>query len=159
LVRGCSKRGEVLPAFPQPTHDFPVPDALKIKVSNGRDIQPIHTLRGTAPCHFVTIDDAIGDLPLFDWFVSFRLFAPVANLGNRKGTKKVPLPGQEIGVLKRTGDVPVLSCDRSKGRCGFEGEVAYRSEPMTTFQVWCRRKKTKDLQHITRTLKEDTVNR
>jgi len=139
----AAKRGEVLPEFPQPTHDFPVIDALKIKLSNGRDIQPIHTLRGTAPCHFVTIDDAIGDLPLFDW----------------KGTKNIPIPGNDNGALEFNRNVPALKCDLGNGRCGFEGEVGYRSEPMTTYQAWCRRKQTKNLQHFTRVLKEDIVNR
>lgn len=63
----------MLPEFPQPTHDFPVIDALKIKVK-GKDLKPIHTLTGTAPGRYVTIDDAIGDLPLFDWYV------PIATL-------------------------------------------------------------------------------
>lgn len=57
-----------MPEFPQPTHDFPVVDALKIKVK-GKELKPIHTLTGTAPGNYVTIDDAIGDLPLFDWQV------------------------------------------------------------------------------------------
>jgi hypothetical protein len=30
-------------------------------------------MTGTAPHHFVTVDDAIGDLPRFDWLVVFMI--------------------------------------------------------------------------------------
>lgn len=63
----AAKQGYPLPDLPQPTHDFPLADALKIHLTNGDDIVPIRTVRGTAPYHFVTVDDAIGDLPRFDW--------------------------------------------------------------------------------------------
>ena len=63
-------QGHPLPELPQPTHDFPLADALKIEFTNGDFVEPIRTIPGTAPHNFVTIDDAIGDLPRFDWYVT-----------------------------------------------------------------------------------------
>lgn len=65
----AAKHGNPLPNLPQPTHDFPLADSLKISLSNGSTIEPIRTMMGTAPHPFVTVDDAIGDLPRFDWLV------------------------------------------------------------------------------------------
>ena len=45
----AAKQGYPLPDLPQPTHDFPLADALKIHLTNGDDIVPIRTVRGTAP--------------------------------------------------------------------------------------------------------------
>lgn len=60
--------GHPLPDMPQPTHDFPDPRNLQIKLPvGGPPIKPIQTNNGTAPHPFVTIDDAISDLPRFDW--------------------------------------------------------------------------------------------
>lgn len=66
----ASLPGTPLPELPQPTHDFPlegVAPHLRINLENGRTIEPIQTARGRALFPFVTIDDAIGDLRLFDW--------------------------------------------------------------------------------------------
>jgi site-specific DNA-cytosine methylase len=65
----AAKHGHPLPNLPQPTHDFTLADSLKISLSNGCTIEPIRTMAGTAPHHFVTVDDAIGDLPRFNWRV------------------------------------------------------------------------------------------
>lgn len=62
--------GQPLPQLPQPTHDFPVVDALRIELTNGDSIEPIRTMSGTAPHTFVSVEDAIGDLPRFDWYVT-----------------------------------------------------------------------------------------
>ena len=65
----AAKHGNPLPNLPQPTHNFPLADSLKISLPNGSTIEPIRTMVGTAPHHFVTVDDAIGDLPRFNWCV------------------------------------------------------------------------------------------
>jgi hypothetical protein len=60
--------GHPLPDMPQPTHDFPDSRTLQIKLPvGGPSIKPIRTSNGTAPHSFITIDDAISDLPRFDW--------------------------------------------------------------------------------------------
>lgn len=60
-----------LPNLPQPTHDFPQSHKLFITMPNGDIIRPIRPGPGTAPHPFVSIEDAIGDLPKFDWYVVF----------------------------------------------------------------------------------------
>lgn len=65
----ASKRGYPLPEVPQPTHQFPAEDSLEIKFSNGMVIRPVQTNGRAAPFRFTTIEDAIGDLPRFDWYV------------------------------------------------------------------------------------------
>jgi DNA (cytosine-5)-methyltransferase 1 len=60
--------GHPLPSLPQPTHDFPQTNRLQINLRNGELIQPIKAENGVALHPFVTIDDAIDDLPRFDWY-------------------------------------------------------------------------------------------
>lgn len=55
-----------LPLLPQPTHSFPLQDGLEMKFTFD-SMQPIRTSDGVAPYKFVSIDDAIADLPRFDW--------------------------------------------------------------------------------------------
>ena len=64
----AAKDGCVLPSLPQPTHDFPVADALEMKFANEAKAQPVQTSRGVAPHPFVSIQDAIDDLPRFHWY-------------------------------------------------------------------------------------------
>jgi DNA (cytosine-5)-methyltransferase 1 len=64
----AARHGLPLPDLPQPTHDFPLINALEIKLPNEDKIRPIRTANGTAPHPFVTIGDAISDLPRFDWY-------------------------------------------------------------------------------------------
>jgi DNA (cytosine-5)-methyltransferase 1 len=62
--------GHPLPELPQPSHDFPsIIKKLEIKhpTEEENSICPVWATRGTAPHAFVTIDDAISDLPRFDW--------------------------------------------------------------------------------------------
>lgn len=64
----AAKHGQPLPQLPQPTHAFPTVDALGIDLPIGHHIRPILTQPGYAPHQFVSIDDAISDLPRFDWY-------------------------------------------------------------------------------------------
>lgn len=60
--------GLPLPNLPQPTHYFPETNNLPIDLG-GEIIRPIKAKNGAALHPFVTIDDAIDDLPWFDWYV------------------------------------------------------------------------------------------
>src|SRR5216683_1260097 len=62
-----AQRGYPLVAAPKPTHDFPQTHRLEIRFPNHDIARPVRAEAGTAPYKFVTIDDAIGDLPRFDW--------------------------------------------------------------------------------------------
>ena len=63
----AARRGYPLPAAPQPTHDFPPTNRLEVRFPNGDIARAVHAEPGTAPFRFVSIDDAISDLPRFDW--------------------------------------------------------------------------------------------
>lgn len=68
----AAEEGQVLPELPQPTHEFPAVNPLQIKHPEqdnrmAHTIRPIRTAKGTAAHPSVTIEDAIGDLPRFDW--------------------------------------------------------------------------------------------
>ena len=61
-----------LPSFPTPTHEFPVPDRMEIHPSgepDGNTLRLFHPqeLQHTGLHSYVTIKDAIEDLPYFDW--------------------------------------------------------------------------------------------
>lgn len=55
--------------------------------------------------------------------------------------------------------IPVLECDQEKPYVGLRGEVPYHHAPRTTFQARSRKGRTEDLQHFTRVLKSETVER
>ncbi|KAI9510780.1 S-adenosyl-L-methionine-dependent methyltransferase [Russula earlei] len=139
-----ARHGYPLLVAPQPTHDFPRTHRLEVRFPNGDIAQAVHAEAGTAPFKFVTIDDAISDLPRFDWM----------NPNLRR------LPAQkENEACQRAVHIPVFLCDQEKPYVGIRGAAKYQHAPRTTFQVWCRKDGTKDLQHVTRTLKPATVER
>lgn len=63
----AARHGYPLPALPQPTHDFPKPDSLEIRLTTGDVLAPIDTGAGIAVHDFVTIGGAISDLQRWDW--------------------------------------------------------------------------------------------
>ncbi|KZT70140.1 S-adenosyl-L-methionine-dependent methyltransferase [Daedalea quercina L-15889] len=131
----------VLPPLPQPTHDFPVVDALELRLANGSKAQPIQTRRGLAPHPFVSVDDAIGDLRRFHWYVHFL-------------QKKDPHKDAQ------DGPVPELTCDKRKVHCGFsEPALSYECTPRSAFQAKCRKEHSRDLQHFTKVPPAATVKR
>ncbi|KAI9070389.1 S-adenosyl-L-methionine-dependent methyltransferase [Trametes sanguinea] len=140
----AARQGLPLPDLPQPTHDFPPKDALEIKFPNGTAIQPILTLNGTALFKHVSIVDAIGDLPEFDWKDPRKLQSCSAGCGEKSSRR-------------------VFECKSSEPHCGLSGPsevVPYKYEkPRTSFQARARRRPTTDIQHYTRTLPAATVER
>ncbi|KAH9942756.1 S-adenosyl-L-methionine-dependent methyltransferase [Amylocystis lapponica] len=146
----AARSSYILPHLPQPTHDFPLVDSLEIKFPNGQPKRPIRTARGVAPFPFVTIEDAIADLPRFDWENPHKLEPRSRKAGSERS--------------RRTADnqaVPVLPCDRRKAHCGLSGAAVeyHYNKPRTSFQARCRARPTEDLQHFTRVLKDETVER
>lgn len=133
----AADRKHELPELPQPTHDFPVVDKLEIKLPGGRSIEPVRTVPGIAPHRFVSTRDAISDLPVFHW-----------------KNPKTNYTREQMRNLK------LIRCDESKPWCGLSGpDVAYEHEPRTTFQLWCQKTATTDLQHYTRTYEPIKVER
>ncbi|KAF9225292.1 S-adenosyl-L-methionine-dependent methyltransferase [Gyrodon lividus] len=137
----AAKRGLELPDLPQPTHDFPVSDSLEIKFPNGTTIQPIRPLSGIAQHRYVSVHDAISDLPVFHWYASWK--HPRKNLSPRQMQEQ-----------------KIKDCLENQPWCGLSGrDVPYEHEPRTGFQAKCRRKVTRDLQHYTRTYDSKKVER
>ncbi|KAG2155745.1 S-adenosyl-L-methionine-dependent methyltransferase [Suillus clintonianus] len=140
----AAKHGYPLPQLPQPTHAFPPVDALGIDLPVGHHIRPIWTQTGYAPHQFVTIDDAISDLPRFDW-VNPR---PSTNTAIRRQERQ------------RAQTIPLKKCKKDRPWCGYSGEdVVYEHDPATAFQKWCREEPSKDLQQYTRTYEAIKVER
>ncbi|KAF7975199.1 hypothetical protein HWV62_10266 [Athelia sp. TMB] len=135
----AAKGGLTLPKLPRPSHEFSGA-SLQIQLEDGV-IKPINTEAGIASLPFVSIEDAIGDLPLFDWKSSENTITT------------------EIRVSR---DIPAVACDNARPSCGIHGPAEYRhKKPLTTFQRHCRANEDEieDLQHVTRTYPEATVER
>ena len=63
----AAKYDLILPELPKPLYAFPLKDALQIKLPYGLILSPVDTASGKALFDHVTIEDAISDLPRFDW--------------------------------------------------------------------------------------------
>ncbi|KAG1839477.1 S-adenosyl-L-methionine-dependent methyltransferase [Suillus tomentosus] len=140
----AAKHGQPLPQLPQPTHAFPTVDALGIDLPIGHHIRPILTQPGYAPHQFVSIDDAISDLPRFDWV-------------NPRPPRD---PAKRREERERAQTIPPKKCKKDRPWCGYFGaNVEYEHEPMTAFQKWCREEPSQDLQQYTRTYEAIKVER
>ncbi|KAG5635917.1 hypothetical protein H0H81_009679 [Sphagnurus paluster] len=140
----AARDGYPLPEFPQPSHDFPDNGGLDIKLPIGESVRPFSTLNGTAPHPFVSIDDAISDLPRFDW----------------KHPKPYTLPDEKQREMNRrqVDDIPAFACRASETYCGQTGAaVAYHHDPRTSYQEHARAVPTKSIQHFTRTFRDSKV--
>ena len=167
-----ARRGYPLLAAPKPTHDFPQTHKLEIRFPNGDIARAVRAEAGRSPFKFVTIDDAIGDLPRFDWCESSPSWtSSLASLSqmisdedkktySRRNPSLSRLPAnKQEEARRRAVKVRALECDREKPYVGFTGAAPYHHAPRTTFQAWCRKGPTEDLQHFTRILKPETVER
>ncbi|KAJ7610870.1 S-adenosyl-L-methionine-dependent methyltransferase [Roridomyces roridus] len=138
--------GHPLPEIPQPTHDFEVVHQLRIKLPLQKvPVNPVRTTRGTMAHPSVSIEDAIGDLPPFDW--------------KHPNRKKADPKLQNLVKRRKDEGIPVVKCDYEKPHCGYEGVVQYKYEPRTSYQREAREHATEDLQHFTRCLLPKTVER
>ena len=89
------------------------------------------------------------------------------NLGYRMNPSLRRLSAQKRDEAReRAAAVPTLVCDQAKKHVGFKGPVSgsgtglrYHHPPRTSFQAWCRKRRTDDLQHFTQALKPGTVER
>ena len=167
----AARRGHPLPAAPQPTHDFPPTNKLEVRFPNGDIARAVRAEAGTAPFRFVSIDDAISDLPRFDWCAATPICARLRarrrliSVRSRMDPSLRRKSAQKRAEARvRAASVSSLVCDQAKKHIGFEGPVSgaglrYHHAPRTSFQAWCRRRRTDDLQHFTRALKPATVER
>ncbi|KAJ7695671.1 S-adenosyl-L-methionine-dependent methyltransferase [Mycena rosella] len=121
----AAKSGHQLPQHPTPTHAFfKAARRFKVPIRPGRGIRP--PARSQEETHLyaahpaVTVDDAISDLPAFDW----------VNL--HQEIKEIPRDVAERHRRKREG---IMQCTVSKSTpVGFSEPVAYATEPQTRYQ-------------------------
>ncbi|KAI0040799.1 hypothetical protein FA95DRAFT_813229 [Auriscalpium vulgare] len=111
---------------------------MEIKLPNGTKIHPIGSSNGRAPFPFVSIDDAISDLPRFDW----------------RSPRHTPFPADHESIS-------TVVCDQTEPYVGLPENTPYHSKPKTTFQEYCRNGSSRagPPQHFTRPLKCATVDR
>ncbi|KAJ6513941.1 S-adenosyl-L-methionine-dependent methyltransferase [Mycena vitilis] len=135
----AARHGQPLPDMPQPT--------LRMRMPYGHQLYacPIRTTRGRAPHRQVSVGDAIGDLPSFDW----------AHPDPKNASRSL----RSLMKERNLKGIPAYKCDRKQlARCG-DTHVAYKHEPRTSFQRQAREKPTEDLQHFTGCLPPKTVER
>lgn len=63
----ASRIGCTLPSIPSPLYHLPTKDTLTIRFPHALHISPIPPTAGCAPHSYISVKDAIGDLPWFDW--------------------------------------------------------------------------------------------
>lgn len=137
--------GHPLPELPEPTHDFPDNAGLEVKLPIGTQVRPFRVSNGTAPHRHVTIDDAISDLPRFDWK------HPMSYGQSYK---------EQLAMRNRRAEnISALPCVPSSTYCGYSGVVEYHHPSRTTYQEAARVKPTKNLQHFTRTFEWQKIRR
>ncbi|KAF8913180.1 S-adenosyl-L-methionine-dependent methyltransferase [Gymnopilus junonius] len=141
----AAKHDKVLPELPQPTHDFPDSKIFTIKYDASQDpISPIRMAHGTALHPVVTIEDAIGDLPRFDW------------KHPRPNSEKFPIREQR---KRRQRSIPSIECKTSEPYCGFTGQIGYHMDPKTRYQQTARLVLTQDIQQYTKCLLPSKIER
>ncbi|KAL0951860.1 hypothetical protein HGRIS_008520 [Hohenbuehelia grisea] len=143
----AAKRGLPLPAVAQPTHHVPLAvlarDALEIKLTIPYTLRNISLPDGVAPYNYVSIDDAISDLPRFDWE------HPQPSSLSKEQAREDALRRAKVPAYQANGR-----------RCGPPEKVPpYHHKPTTSYQSRCRARSTEDLQHFTLVLVPKTIER
>ncbi|KAJ7675712.1 S-adenosyl-L-methionine-dependent methyltransferase [Mycena polygramma] len=144
----AAKRGHKLPDFPVPTHAFSR-SAKKWKIplrKRDRIVPPSYSRTDEdhlyAPHPTVTIDDAIDDLPRFEW-VNPHIHIP-----------ETPRDREERRKREQDG---IVQCIVSGAPVGFLGPVPFKKEPRTRYQKAMRRPDGLVDQHVTRRCSKQVV--
>ncbi|KAJ7085752.1 hypothetical protein B0H15DRAFT_367739 [Mycena belliarum] len=125
-----AKRGLAMPNSPVPTHTFKSADKYTLDhrneflppVQRGKETEDHHIC---APHASVTVADAIGDLPGFEWSNPHNIVAEGAS------------DATEVQARIAQG---IIQCDASNAPVGFREPVAYARQPSTRYQKAMRRK-------------------
>ncbi|KAI7834959.1 hypothetical protein BX661DRAFT_175843 [Kickxella alabastrina] len=129
FVWGC-KRGCRLPEVPRPISTFAKSNQTNINFPNGTVYAPFAHLNGNAPHHAVTVGDAIGDLPKFE-FIN-----PAIHYPDPEPVRNSEWPQYHTVY----GSAPGL--DPKLANLSFVGlmEMQYSQAPMSEFQRLRRRR-------------------
>ncbi|KAF4603394.1 hypothetical protein EYR38_003807 [Pleurotus pulmonarius] len=127
-----ARRGIVIPDFPMPTHCYPKP-AKFYKQPIGSPLRPATRSRDPDICHSfapmraITVNDAIDDLPPFDWKNPHDVIPESAE--DRQEAR------HRVSVLK----IPSFSAIAGQPSwAGYVDPVEYPYLPMNRFQKWVR---------------------
>ncbi|KAJ1926787.1 hypothetical protein IWQ60_003489 [Tieghemiomyces parasiticus] len=100
-----AQRGEFLPRFPQPITCFKGSVQCKIKLPRNPDYETNRRTRKSAPHHAITVQDAISDLPAFE-YVNPNLICPPEETED----KAHRIPHREPGAVTATGSPATDPC-------------------------------------------------
>ncbi|KAJ8522382.1 hypothetical protein ONZ45_g1036 [Pleurotus djamor] len=125
-----SRRGNAIPDFPLPMHCFAAqifkqPDYTELlPVTRAKNIDLCH--HSVAPLPTVTVEDAIGDLPPFDW-INPHVAIPQT-------------PAHKLEVQDRTlaGIKQCSAVSSADVWAGFIDPVNYPYQPLNHYQKWIR---------------------
>ncbi|KAJ2006900.1 hypothetical protein GGI04_001720 [Coemansia thaxteri] len=126
------KRGCRLPGVPRPMTTFGKSSQTNVCLPDGTTYAPFAYLSGNAPHHAITVKDAIGDLPKFE-FIN-----PQKRYPDPLQDSRPPEWLQYIAVDNQSTDIP----GDLDGQLGYVGsmEMSYTSPPLSEFQRLRRRK-------------------
>ncbi|KAH7889609.1 S-adenosyl-L-methionine-dependent methyltransferase [Phlebopus sp. FC_14] len=135
-----ARRDMLLPEWPLPTHCSPA-KLYAVQLPGGITLAPTVRFKNdedskdndcSAPLHFVTIYEAIGDLPPFDWYMK-----------NPHETIKETIEDKQEACRRQVElKIPVFSGVNPKEPPYFSGYTRPRkhySEPLSRYQRWMRR--------------------
>ncbi|KAI4528179.1 S-adenosyl-L-methionine-dependent methyltransferase [Schizophyllum commune Loenen D] len=148
-----AKLGLPMPVHPVPTHAFPkVPNTANL--ADGTTLVPLSRAPNGekgyiyAPLPPVTIEDAIGDLPPFDWVNPHEIFPPNAKDRN------------ECKAREDAGIKQLVATPTSTGLVGFPRPSEYHCPPQNRYQLQMRRNAAGGVLNMyTRTYRSPLVER
>ncbi|KAI0705891.1 S-adenosyl-L-methionine-dependent methyltransferase [Cytidiella melzeri] len=138
-----SKNTLPLPQFPIPTH-CTRDDVDKYNLTTGQRLWPAVRVRPhkydnlqdwlqVAPLLPVTVEDAIGDLPAFDWINPHKIMPQTATDIRECEERRA------LGIRRFSAVT-----DRQNSHCGYDNGEAYHSQPLNRYQKWMRAKVGED---------------
>ncbi|PSR77616.1 hypothetical protein PHLCEN_2v7806 [Hermanssonia centrifuga] len=159
-----AKRYLPLPMFPIPTH-CTADDVYKRKLPTGDTLYPLVRFRPYdadltnalvhlqyAPLLPVTVEDAISDLPKFDWIDPHVVFASTDNDLSEIGRR-------HLQGIKRFSVVPDPDADSIRPYCGYNKKTPYVHEPLNRYQRWIRSGSDQVAYHYTARFRSNIVER
>lgn len=153
---------------PEATHTYnrsKQPGEKERTIYNGLKLK-IDTGLGVVPLEVVTVDQAISDLPLFDWYV-LQVIPRLFNTFKRANPRDLtPLEEQEREKRIRN-DIPAIPCPQTSDSIwGLEDTFfRYTSPPMSIFQrqarwnIYNKKARGPPFQHYTEHFPEQTVQK
>ncbi|KAJ2559373.1 hypothetical protein EV175_000373 [Coemansia sp. RSA 1933] len=131
FVWGC-KRGLCLPGVPRPVTTFGKSNQTQIRFPDGTCYAPLAYLNGNAPHHAITVKDAIGDLPKFEYVNPAEVYPdPDIDMRNTGWPQYIAVNGTRTNIP-----------EDENGMRGYVGQVEmkYSIPPLSEFQRLRRRK-------------------